>query len=606
VLTGGALAAVAAPFAAFAAALAALGGALVAAAVCVARVPLGEAVASVSTLGVFVWSAAQSAAAAFRLTQGLAPPAVAPLYSALAALQFAGVAAAPECLNAPPYLAQFAAAAATAGIVGGGGLALALVVSARARAAAAPRSWPEFSLNAAAFALAVGFGALVAAVAAVLPCTDAAPTPVRAYLALVNDGASLVAALGDAGSPLAAALATAAKPSALADFARAAADPPFAAARGLRAALDARIPVRLVAADAYSVCYEGAHRAAWNAAAAVAAALALVLLAGGAAAAATAARARRWTRVVDADGDVFFLSADGESAWEVPPGGVEAGGGAAPAPPRACARASAALTTALTPADVRRGAEWFVPAQLALTAASSALSGLARAQADAARFAALLGAAIAAQAAFAALTLRVAPFAAAARWKNGATAALLLLPVVSAGVALELAATLRAGHAPAAGLALAPLILAAPVPPAILYFWWRAVVLRALREAATRAAAAAAVHETGGDFATANPLKAAAATPPGTPPSPTLPPPPPPRAARLLMGAPRANVPAFVSAHAAPGEPPRRNAALAAADAAASADEAAAAARTAYEARLAAATARGDAAAAMDVVWGDA
>ena len=95
VLTGGAVAAIARPFAIFGGSLAVFGLALAAAAAFVSRMPLADVVASVGALLIFTWTAAQSAAASMRLTQGLAPPVVAPLYSVFSSLQFAGVAVAP-------------------------------------------------------------------------------------------------------------------------------------------------------------------------------------------------------------------------------------------------------------------------------------------------------------------------------------------------------------------------------------------------------------------------------------------------------------------------------------------------------------------------------
>ena len=71
-------------------------------------------------LAAFFWAAAQSSAAAFRLLQSLVPPALAPYYSLLAALQLSGFTTPPTCVRSPPFLDVYAAAAAVAALVAGG------------------------------------------------------------------------------------------------------------------------------------------------------------------------------------------------------------------------------------------------------------------------------------------------------------------------------------------------------------------------------------------------------------------------------------------------------------------------------------------------------
>jgi hypothetical protein len=458
----GAALAVAAPFLSFLGALAALGGVLTLFAIGGLELPARAALAEVGALGAFFVAAAQSAAASLRVTQALAPPGVAPLFTAFTSLQLAGFPTPPSCTSAPPFLAAWAAAAAVGAAAGAGGLALFCIVRGARREAllggargAGGRGGclagaPARLLSAAVGALALAYGAIVGAAADALACAPAAPIGVRAYLSLVNDGASLSAALRDGASPLSLALAASAGEGGaalLADLQRAAADPPFAAARGLAAALDASIPVSLLASDPFRVCREGAHGPAWLAAAATAAAL--------------GAYSALMLRL----------------AWRGDGGGAAAAAAAAaPATPGAIARE--ALLAALTPADVRPGAAWLQPAQDLLTAASSALASAAALASARTPFIGALGASVALQLLFAAAMVRSAPFEARAAWKGASTVALLLLPAAAstASIALFLAARGElALSAPGANaVAVLPLAIALPVPFVVVWAWWRA------------------------------------------------------------------------------------------------------------------------------------
>jgi hypothetical protein len=515
--------AVASPFLIFVGVVGALGAVLTLFAVGGLGLQWGAALAEAGALAAFFVAAAQPAAAAFRVTQALAPPSVAPLYTVFSALQLAGFPTPPSCTAAPPFLATWVAAGVVGGAVLAGGAALLLSVRAKRRGARDAVGAPRL-LGAAAGALGLSFGTLVGAVTPALVCAPPAPMGVRAYLSLLNDGSALDAALGDGASTLSAALAlSGAAGASRAELQRAAADHAFAAARGLAPALNASLAVSVLASEPFRVCREGEHGGAFLAAAATAAAL------GGFAALGACVAWRRGSRAAPppAPAPAPAPAADsGTGGGASPPPSAPA---PPPPPPPPAAIAAAALLAALTPADVRPAAAWLPPAQLLLTAATSAFASASAAERELRSFCAMQGAGAALALLLAAALLRAAPYESRAAWKGAATAALLLLYVAasvasvvlflggSGAVALSVPAALAA--------ACAPLALAYPLPPLLVFAWWRAARGAALRKRAPAAGGPArAPHSTHHPLF---PLAAAAGAP--APPSGRPPPLAPPR-----------------------------------------------------------------------------
>ena len=490
-LTVSAELAVATPFLALGGALAAL-VALASTAVLYAGLAASprEALFAVGELAMFFAAAAQSAAASFRLAQSLAPSNVAGLFTVLAALQLAGLSLPPSCFGSPPFLAVYVAVGIAVALVAAAAVALAgALVQAWRRSGSSAQlsggagkahdavdSLPQessFLLSVACTGLALGYGAGTGVAVPLLICTPHQPLSVRAYLALANDGATLLAAAGDAASPLAQALAAAS--ASLPDLLRAAVDPPFTAARGLGAALDASVPVSLLASDLFRVCREAEHRGAWNAALALLVLLGICL----AVEAAASAPQRRGCAA----------GAAGSTPAQKPPPESAAG------PMLICHRPRALLLASLIPRDVRRTAAWFVPLQQALSSASSALLSAAAMSTTTGLFCGLLGLACVLQLSLAALMLRAQPFAAAAAWKTPATALLLLLPCAASLASIVLLLGLRGGLSLSqdgrTAVASLPLALAMPLPPLLFYLWWHAR-LRMVRQRSVAAASPAA------------------------------------------------------------------------------------------------------------------
>jgi hypothetical protein len=330
----------------------------------------------------------------------------------------------------------------------------------------------------------------------VLPCTDAAPISIRSYSQLINDGSALRAALSTSASVLSReltkALGSRAGAISAADILNAAADPRVASMLGVRSALDLSIDVRLVAGDRFSACYEAQHKIAWNVSVVVAAALSVSMCVLLYAARAVVRRSRTFRNEVGDDGGTHYVNVhSGETMaaakeGELPPGSIvvdRESGSARAADRRRCFSVRLrhvplySLGSAFTPEDVRARAAAFAPAQLIVTAASSALAALAMVSADEGRFVALLSAAIVVQVAFAAATVWVAPFDVSAAWKAPSVAALLSLSVVSGAVTLGLkAAQKNNSRASSLVISIVPLAIGFPVPTIIFVYWWRGVL----------------------------------------------------------------------------------------------------------------------------------
>lgn len=494
---------VALPIVAFAGALAGV-GALAAALIRVALgVSLRTAAAASVALVCWLFVAAQSAAATFRVTQSVAPPLLARYYVALTSLQFRGFAVPPACYSSPPY-ADFWLAGVGALTIAAATLVAALVVArAHVRAAGiaahvraegvfaageddaegdaegdvktppthgAPRAESVVAMGGTVLTLI--FAPLTGVVTDVLSCSAPSSKPVRLYTGLVHDGAALRAALAEPASAVSRALAVAGAAATAADLERAANDPVFAAAARLGAALDAPISFALVLTDPFAVCYEAAHKPAWSFAVVVG----VVIIAGLPAAGCWAATARG-------------------CPWRVSKGARNV----APAPTLTGALRTV-LGAALRDADVQERAAWFPPFLQALTACLSAAATLAARATAASTFVGLMSFCIIAPLLVAAIALRAAPFAGSASWKGPATAALLALSAVASACSVALFSA-RAANADATGASFLPLAAALPLAPLIVGAWWRALsadvaaALLTARAAEARANEAAEVVE---------------------------------------------------------------------------------------------------------------
>ena len=209
---------------------------------------------AVASLLVWAWMSAQSTAALFAQARRNAPPELLTVFSALASLQFAGIAYAPACYNAPPLQAFWAAVvgvgiavAATGlgllmmGVWGGGGRVL------RAGSAAALGA---LLVQGAGLALTLGYGAFSSLFMGLLICLPAKPMTLSDYALAASDGRALRLALGGGAPSISALRASAASPA-------------VAQQLGLQGALSTTIPVQQLASDPYTICFEGPHAAAW-------------------------------------------------------------------------------------------------------------------------------------------------------------------------------------------------------------------------------------------------------------------------------------------------------------------------------------------------------
>jgi hypothetical protein len=443
------------PLLVFGGALCAAGAALAAAVWGVLRcgggaraVSVAEAAAPVGALLAWAWVAAQGLASLFSQAEALAPPGLAALYAAGAALQFRGIALDPSCYSSVPFLSFYAALGAALGCCALAGAAL--LCSQRLEAPRARRAAAAL-LHATALALALAFGALTAEFSAALVCTVTAPMTVIDYLQTNNDGAALLAhfpALSRAN---------------IATLRAASTNPLAAAASGLTATLQASLPVSVVASDPYKVCNEAAHRAVRPLAALMCAGftLGLPLLQLAALWAAGRLKGLRRSRV----------------AQRMLRGGCSGGGGGHPPRPLIVA-----FNEAMDDATLLRRSAWFGAAQKLQLALITGLISASKARLPPALFIAVQAAIVLASALFACVAARARLFKPAEEWK---WPVVVLLNVATATAALVNALLqvldVRA-LAPGARAALAwvPLALAAATAATLLGAWLRSLRLHTL------------------------------------------------------------------------------------------------------------------------------
>jgi hypothetical protein len=403
---------------------------------------------------VWAWSAAQGAAALFSQTldAGLVPAALLPAFGALASLQFVGVTLSPACYAALPFQGFWASLALACGALVGMG----------ASAAALPRAAPggrcSWALRAAltlsALVFVVGYGAYVSASVTVLTCRLASPMSVADYVRAASDGRALAEALRGAAPPLA--------------TLRSAVDDPFFAQRaGVAALLRTAIPVSVLATDPFTVCREGAHGAAWPAAAALtsvllcAPALGLWALWG-------AGRLKGVRRALSRRAGVSTT----------PP----------LAPPRPV---PLHLTGALVDTSLRRPFAWLTFYHMLISALCSGGVALSQRAASPAQFVGLQVGIIAATLGSAILVARARPFLERERWRGPVQVALYVLAGASAAVNLVMRfAGAATAQGPLGWCLAVPLLVLAGVAFALLFGgWWWALAARARSAGVIRATA---------------------------------------------------------------------------------------------------------------------
>jgi len=233
------------------------------------RPPLCGERGTLLVVGVFLvwaWGALQTLSALFSqaVVDRTIPPALVPVFAAFSVLQFQGVTVAPACnVGGDPFSSLWAATGAAYGAVGVGACCVALLYvlhrpappSVEAAAAPPPPTPTPRHVSAIFFTLslvvnffAVGFGMLVGTAVNALACFAPTPISVADYAATRGDGSALSALKGTFGAlPNMTVLRTAAG------------DPIFAEKVGLTQVLATTVSVPLLAADANTVCGEGAH-----------------------------------------------------------------------------------------------------------------------------------------------------------------------------------------------------------------------------------------------------------------------------------------------------------------------------------------------------------
>lgn len=423
--------------------------------------PWSAAVFSAGALSAWFFVAAQSSAAAFSVTQSVAPPQLESWYVVLTSLLFKGISLPPACFQSIPYIDAWIAIilslllvlvavsaatylACTRENVAVDAVQEKAIADADATATNADArkcvALPAQLLYLAANLLLLGHGPFTAAFANTLTCSSLKSQPVRVYLSLNNDLTTLATALANPTSPVSRELAASRAPAAtVADFVRAVNDPVFASSRLLKSALDAPMQFSLVLADGFSVCYEGPHARAWSASAAVGA---LVVI-GFPLVGIWATSAYRCVCVRTTGARDFAQ------------------------------KFHATLAAALGHPNIHPQVATFPFLYLILSAVLVGTASLAARTTDTKEFVGLMSLGIGAPLIFAAGTLRYSPHQGIDAWQNWGTVFLLLLSSVSSACSVFLWYARESGSA--SGAAWVPLIFAIPVPIGIFIAWWRAL-----------------------------------------------------------------------------------------------------------------------------------
>ena len=403
------------------------------------------------SLSAWFFTAAQSAAAAFTVTQSVSPPELASWYIILTSLLFKGVSLPPACYESIPFLDAWVAvvvgvvlllvgAVSTTCIVCGR-RTKGLVSSAEAGAPPPPSSAHRL-LRLTSSIILLGFGPMTAAFSNALTCSSTALQPVRVYLTLTHDGTTLASALASSTSAVSRALAASgATSTTVADFERAFSDPVFSTTRRLKSALDAPLSFALVLSDSFSVCYEGVHASAWLASAVV--------------------------------GGFVIVGFPLLGIWARSPYDR-----AVPCASRASWSSlrvlHETLSSVLEDTSLRQNAALFPFALLMLSTVLIGTTSLASRETNSRTFVGLLCLGVTAPLVFAVATLRFAPYTGRARWQSSGTAALLILSSISSTCSIFLFFS-RQDSATSRWAAYVPLVSAAPLPFWIFGMWWRAL-----------------------------------------------------------------------------------------------------------------------------------
>ena len=406
------------------------------------------AIEPVGPLMVWAWIAAQGLAALFVQAASLAPPALGPLFSAVGALQFKGIALDPACLAMPiPFFSFYAAAGFVALASAVAGAALCVL---RGRAFSRRCHGPAHSaLHLVLLAASLGYGAVTTQIASSLVCTAAAPMSLSAYLQIGNDGTAALAA----GLP---GLTRARLPLLLA----ASYNPLLAAANGLTPLLRSVVTVSVVAADPFQACGESSHRAVRPLAAVLTVVFTLGLPLLG------LLSARSSTAAASKSSAILARSAR--------------------------ARASAALAAAFFDPTLLPSTAWYPAAEKLLLALITGLTATTQARLPLQLFYAAQAAIAAAGLAAAALVCRARLFRPLHAWKQHV---LILLHLLVSVAAITNAGVRAAGSGLGAsariGASALLLGLAAATLATLLLSWWRSLYRHMALNAATAAAAEA-------------------------------------------------------------------------------------------------------------------
>ncbi len=470
------------------------------------RPPLCGKRGSLTVVGIFLvwaWGALQTLSALFSqaVADRTVPPALVPVFAAFSALQFQGVTVAPACNpGGDPFSSLWAATGAAYGAVGVGAICVALLyllhrpAPPSVEAAAAPPPPPPpppprhvramyFMLSLVVNFFAIGFGALVGTAVNALACFAPTPISVADYAATRGDGSALSALKMTFGAlPNMTVLRTAAG------------DPIFAETAGLTQVLATTVSVPLLAADANTVCGEGAHVRARMAGLSL-----LVLLAGALPALVLASllavgKLKGLKRLFVCK----EVEEGAEDSEDAAPKDVERGAQApSPPPPPAAAQPpnspARIIVDALWRRDLKARAQWLTAQDWLLTALCTGATTYAGTAATLNAYLAYQISMVVALLGSALLLWRLQPTMERTQWQNTVQVAVFALAGAAACANVALRYYLAPGDVGALALCAILLVLTGCIMMLLFVLWWRMLWSLGARPAPAAAAAAAAV-----------------------------------------------------------------------------------------------------------------
>jgi len=203
-----------------------------------------EATTPVTNLIIWSWISAQGVASLFSQSQRLAPAELGPIFSAVSALQFQGIALDPACYTTIPFFSFYVSFAVVILCYAIGALALCGMRSQRVCL-----KWLSNQfLGLISLAISLGYGALTSEFSSALVCTLTAPMSVTDYLQTSNDGSALLARFPQLSS------------ADISNLLAASTNPLLAAKSELTPILQATIPASVLANDPFKVCGEASHK----------------------------------------------------------------------------------------------------------------------------------------------------------------------------------------------------------------------------------------------------------------------------------------------------------------------------------------------------------